>query len=452
VPVIVGGCATHTAALHLMRTGAAGVLAGFGGGSGHTTAAVLGVAVPMATVIADVAAARRDYLDESGGRYVHVIADGGMTRSGDIAKALACGADAVMVGSPFAKAAQAPGRGYHWGSEAHHPELPRGARVKVGTIGSLEQILHGPSTAADGSMNLMGALRRSMATAGYSDLKEFQRVEVVVTPARSGGDHGPSRRLRQDGPESIKHGFGRCRVPGEELKCHGSLMKQHLKTMHHGAACVFRLAKKSGLNGLEHCIQNDLTFAQDAGRYAEIPWLYRATNRGCVYYDIGLPDCFPIIEATPEADLQFSRYGPGSLGGPVVHRNRGIPGPQAKRYGTPGTAGPQHRCPLARNRCIFLNRPGSAYPVRIVSYQHSVDVLHDVDGANRLCGRVEHIDERNDLTLERARDAIAANSQCTHGINRPGQIRHLEGYVNEVQSQLAERRVVHHGSDRDVGI
>ncbi|HEY2443601.1 MAG TPA: GuaB3 family IMP dehydrogenase-related protein [Streptosporangiaceae bacterium] len=182
VPVIVGGCATYTAALHLMRTGAAGVLAGFGGGSGHTTAAVLGVAVPMATVIADVAAARRDYLDESGGRYVHVLADGGMSRSGDITKAIACGADAVMVGSPFARATQSPGRGYHWGSEAHHPELPRGARVQVGTIGSLEQILHGPSTAADGSMNLMGALRRSMATAGYSDLKEFQRVEVVVAP------------------------------------------------------------------------------------------------------------------------------------------------------------------------------------------------------------------------------------------------------------------------------
>jgi IMP dehydrogenase len=183
VPVIVGGCATHTAALHLMRTGAAGVLAGFGGGSGHTTAAVLGVAVPMATAIADVAAARRDYLDESGGRYVHVIADGGMSRSGDIAKALALGADAVMVGSPFARATQAPGRGYHWGSEAHHPDLPRSARLKVGTIGTLEQILHGPSTVADGSMNLMGALRRTMATSGYSDLKEFQRVEVVVTPS-----------------------------------------------------------------------------------------------------------------------------------------------------------------------------------------------------------------------------------------------------------------------------
>ena len=179
VPVIVGGCATHTAALHLMRTGAAGVLAGFGGGSGHTTAAVLGVA----TAIADVAAARRDYLDESGGRYVHVIADGGMTRSGDISKALALGADAVMVGSPLARATQAPGRGYHWGSEAHHPDLPRSARLKVGTIGTLEQILHGPSSMSDGSMNLMGALRRTMATSGYSDLKEFQRVEVVVTPS-----------------------------------------------------------------------------------------------------------------------------------------------------------------------------------------------------------------------------------------------------------------------------
>jgi IMP dehydrogenase len=182
VPVIVGGCATYTAALHLMRTGAAGVLVGFGGGSGHTTRAVLGVAVPLATAIADVAAARREYLDESGGRYVHVIADGGMTHSGDIAKALACGSDAVMVGSPFARAAEAPGRGYHWGSEAHHPDLPRGARVEVGTVGTLEQILHGPSNVADGSLNLIGSLRRTMATSGYSDLKEFQRVEVAITP------------------------------------------------------------------------------------------------------------------------------------------------------------------------------------------------------------------------------------------------------------------------------
>jgi IMP dehydrogenase len=182
VPVIVGGCATYTAALHLMRTGAAGVLVGFGGGSGHTTAAVLGVAVPMATAVADVAAARREYLDESGGRYVHVLADGAMTHSGDITKALACGADAVMVGSPFARAQEAPGRGYHWGSEAHHPDLPRGTRVRVGTVGTLQQILHGPSSVANGSLNLIGALRRTMAIAGYSDLKEFQRVEVVVTP------------------------------------------------------------------------------------------------------------------------------------------------------------------------------------------------------------------------------------------------------------------------------
>jgi IMP dehydrogenase len=182
IPVIVGGCATYTAALHLMRTGAAGVLVGFGGGSGHTTEHVLGVAVPMATAVADVAAARRDYLDESGGRYVHVVADGSMTRSGDIAKALALGADSVMVGSPLARAVEAPGRGFHWGSEANHPELPRGARLQVGTIGTLGQILLGPSTVPDGSMNLMGALRRTMATAGYTDLKEFQRVEVVVTP------------------------------------------------------------------------------------------------------------------------------------------------------------------------------------------------------------------------------------------------------------------------------
>jgi IMP dehydrogenase len=182
VPVIVGGCATYTAALHLMRTGAAGVLVGFGGGSGHTTRTVLGVAVPMATAISDVAAARRDYLDESGGRYVHVIADGGMRQSGDIAKALAVGADAVMVGSPFARASEAPGRGFHWGSEAHHEELPRGTRLEVGSIGTLQQILYGPSNVADGSMNLIGALRRAMAAAGYSDLKEFQRVQVVVAP------------------------------------------------------------------------------------------------------------------------------------------------------------------------------------------------------------------------------------------------------------------------------
>ena len=181
VPVIVGGCATHQAALHLMRTGAAGVLVGFGGGAAHTTRTVLGVSVPMATAVADVAAARRDYLDESGGRYVHVIADGSIGRSGDFAKAFACGADAVMVGSPFARAEEAPGRGFHWGAEVWHPELPRGERVEIGTVGSLEQVLFGPSTVADGTMNLIGALRRSLATTGYTDLKEFQRVEIVVS-------------------------------------------------------------------------------------------------------------------------------------------------------------------------------------------------------------------------------------------------------------------------------
>src|ERR1700727_1569806 len=196
VPVIVGGCATYTAALHLMRTGAAGVLVGFGGGSGHTTAAVLGVTVPMATAIADVAAARREYLDESGGRYVHVIADGGMTRSGDVAKSLACGSGAGMGGAAFAPAAEAPGHGYHWGSEASHPEVPRGVRVNVGTAGTLEQILHGPSEVPDGSMNLMGALRRTIATAGHSDLKEFQRVEVVVAP---GAPRDPQNSLGSPG-------------------------------------------------------------------------------------------------------------------------------------------------------------------------------------------------------------------------------------------------------------
>ncbi|HLR84862.1 MAG TPA: GuaB3 family IMP dehydrogenase-related protein [Nocardioidaceae bacterium] len=180
VPVIVGGCATHQAALHLMRTGAAGVLVGFGGGAAHTTSKVLGVAVPMATAVSDVAAARRDYLDESGGRYVHVIADGSIGRSGDVAKAIACGADAVMVGSPFARANEAPGRGFHWGAEAWHPDLPRGERVNIGSVGPLESVLFGPSTVSDGTMNLMGAVRRAMSTTGYTDLKEFQRVEVVV--------------------------------------------------------------------------------------------------------------------------------------------------------------------------------------------------------------------------------------------------------------------------------
>jgi len=180
VPVIVGGCANYQTALHLMRTGAAGVLVGFGGGATHATRNVLGIEVPMASAVADVAEARRDYLDESGGRYVHVIADGQVGRSGDIAKAIACGADAVMVGAPLARAHEAPGQGYHWGPEAWHPTLPRGERVKFDTIGSLKQILVGPSVTPDGSMNLVGALRRAMASTGYTDVKEFQRIELVI--------------------------------------------------------------------------------------------------------------------------------------------------------------------------------------------------------------------------------------------------------------------------------
>jgi IMP dehydrogenase len=182
VPVIVGGAGSYTAALHLMRTGAAGVLVGFGGGAAHTTRTTLGIHTPMASAVADVAAARRDYLDESGGRYVHVIADGGVGTSGDIVKAIACGADAVMLGAALARATDAPGHGYHWGAEAHHAQLPRGERIQLGQEGTLEEVLLGPSRRADGTTNIIGALRRAMATTGYSDLKEFQRVEVVVAP------------------------------------------------------------------------------------------------------------------------------------------------------------------------------------------------------------------------------------------------------------------------------
>ena len=182
VPVIVGGAASYTAALHLMRTGAAGVLIGFGGGAAHTTRTALGIHAPMASAVADVAAARRDYLDESGGRYVHVIADGGVGTSGDIVKAIACGADAVMLGAALARGTDAPGAGYHWGPEAHHQQLPRGERIALGSQASIEEILFGPGRHADGTTNLMGALKRAMATTGYSDVKEFQRVEVVVSP------------------------------------------------------------------------------------------------------------------------------------------------------------------------------------------------------------------------------------------------------------------------------
>ena len=179
VPVIVGGAATYQSALHLMRTGAAGVLVGFGGGASSTTRATLGIRAPMASAIADVAGARSDYLDESGGRYVHVIADGGLGTSGDLVKAMACGADAVMLGAALARATDAPGQGWHWGQEAHHEDLPRGKRMRVGGVAPLAEIIAGPAHVADGTANLMGALRRAMATTGYSELKEFQRVGIV---------------------------------------------------------------------------------------------------------------------------------------------------------------------------------------------------------------------------------------------------------------------------------
>ncbi|MBT1171911.1 GuaB3 family IMP dehydrogenase-related protein [Bifidobacterium sp. MA2] len=182
VPVIVGGAANYTAALHLMRTGAAGVLVGFGGGAVSATRNTIGVEAPMATAIADVAEARRDYMDESGGRYVQLIADGGMGDSGSFVKALALGADAVMLGAPLARATEAPGKGKHWGAEARHQTLPRGYRTDVGTVAPLEQILFGPSHTADGTTNFIGALRRAMASTGYVDIKSFQRCGVVVAP------------------------------------------------------------------------------------------------------------------------------------------------------------------------------------------------------------------------------------------------------------------------------
>jgi IMP dehydrogenase len=182
IPAIVGGCASYHSALHLMRTGAAGVLVGVGPGAACTTRGVLGVGVPQATAIADAAAARAQHLLDTG-KYVNVIADGGMRTGGDIAKAIACGADAVMIGSPLARAHEAPGRGYHWGMATFHPTLPRGARVEVKQVASLEEILVGPATENDGTLNLMGALRTSMATCGYENIHEFQRAEIMLAPA-----------------------------------------------------------------------------------------------------------------------------------------------------------------------------------------------------------------------------------------------------------------------------
>ncbi len=195
LPVIVGGCASYATALHLMRTGAVGVLVGVGPGAACTTRGVLGVGVPQATAIADAAGARIRYLDETG-RYVHVIADGGMRTGGDIAKAIACGADAVMLGSPIAAADEAPGGGYHWGMATFHPSLPRGARIEVGRLGSLREILRGPAHENDGRRNLFGALRVSMATTGYADVKEFQKAEVMVAPALRTEGKGLQRSQR----------------------------------------------------------------------------------------------------------------------------------------------------------------------------------------------------------------------------------------------------------------
>ena len=182
VPVIVGGCASYQAALHLMRTGAAGVLVGVGPGNACTSRGVLGIGVPQATAIADVAGARMRHLDETG-VYVHVIADGGMSKGGDIAKAITCGADAVMVGSPLTSAIEAPAHGFHWGMATFHPTLPRGTRVRTQVRGTLKEILLGPAHENDGRLNLMGALRTSMATCGYETLKEFQKAEIMLAPS-----------------------------------------------------------------------------------------------------------------------------------------------------------------------------------------------------------------------------------------------------------------------------
>jgi IMP dehydrogenase len=182
VPVVVGGCASYSTGLHLMRTGAVAVLVGVGPGAACTTRGVLGIGVPQATAIADVQAARSQHMLETGD-YVKVIADGGMRNGGDISKAFACGADAVMIGSPLARAYEAPGRGYHWGMATFHPSLPRGARVKTTQNGTIEQILLGPAHENDGTFNLVGSLRTSMATCGYEDIPSFHRAEVMVAPA-----------------------------------------------------------------------------------------------------------------------------------------------------------------------------------------------------------------------------------------------------------------------------
>ena len=220
IPVVLGGCASYHTGLHLMRTGAAAVLVGVGPGAACTTRGVLGIGVPQATAIADVAAARSQHMLETG-EYCKVIADGGMRNGGDVAKAIACGADAVMIGSPLARAYEAPGHGFHWGMATFHPTLPRGARVRTNQNGSLQEIITGPARENDGTFNLMGALRTSMATCGYRDIAEFNRAELMIAPgapergqaaaARPGGRHGRPRRC--DGP-------GGDGVAGVEVRGH----------------------------------------------------------------------------------------------------------------------------------------------------------------------------------------------------------------------------------------
>jgi IMP dehydrogenase len=182
IPVVVGNCVTYDVALELMQAGAAGVLVGIGPGAACTSRGVLGVGVPQATAIADCAAARDQFLTESG-TYVPIIADGGLVTGGDICKAIACGADAVMIGSPLARAQEAPGRGFHWGMATPSPVLPRGTRIRVGSTGTLEEILRGPARLDDGTHNLLGALRTSMATLGAANLREMQQVEICIAPS-----------------------------------------------------------------------------------------------------------------------------------------------------------------------------------------------------------------------------------------------------------------------------
>ena len=182
IPVMLGNCVTYEVALSLMQVGAAGVLVGIGPGAACTSRGVLGIGVPQATAVADCAAARDDYFRETG-KYVPIIADGGLVTGGDICKCIACGADGVMIGSPFARAKEAPGRGFHWGMATPSPVLPRGTRIKVGTTGTLEQILRGPAILDDGTHNFLGSLKTSMGTLGAKDIKEMQQVEVAIAPS-----------------------------------------------------------------------------------------------------------------------------------------------------------------------------------------------------------------------------------------------------------------------------